>query len=48
MQMKNDRLALNKQLDWLRARTNQNRTERLKKINDKNVEKEKPESSDFN
>ena len=48
MQMKNDRLALNKQLDWLRARTNQNRTERLKKINDKNEEKEKPESSDFN
>ena len=31
LQMKNDRLALNKQLDWLRARTNQNRMERLKK-----------------
>ena len=36
MQMKKDRLALNKQLDWLRARTNQNRMERLKKINDEN------------
>ena len=31
LQMKKDRLALNKQLDWLRARTNQNRMERLKK-----------------
>ena len=31
VQMKKDRLALNKQLDWLRARTNQNRMERLKK-----------------
>ena len=48
MQMKKDRLALNKQLDWLRARTNQNRMERLKKIYDENEEKEKPESSDFN
>ena len=48
MQMKKDRLALNKQLDWLRARTNQNRMERLKKINDENEGKEKPESSDFN
>lgn len=36
MQMKKARLALNKQLDWLRARTNQNRLERLKKINDEN------------
>ena len=36
LQMKKDRLALNKQLDWLRARTNQNRMERLKKINDEN------------
>ena len=40
MQMKKDRLALNKQLDWLRARTNQNRMERLKKINDENEGKE--------
>ena len=48
MQMKKDRLALNKQLDWLRARTNQNRLERLKKINDENDGNEKPESSDFN
>ena len=48
MQMKKDRLALNKQLDWLRARTNQNRLERLKKINDENEAKEKSESSDFN
>ena len=48
MQMKKERLALNKQLDWLRARTNQNRLERLKKINDENEENEKPESSDFN
>ena len=48
MQMKKDQLALNKQLDWLRARTNQNRLERLKKINDENEGKEKPESSDFN
>ena len=48
MQMKKDRLALNKQLDWLRARTNQNRMERLKKINDENEGKKKPESSDFN
>ena len=48
MQMKKDRLTLNKQLDWLRARTNQNRLERLKKINDENEGKEKPESSDFN
>ena len=48
MQMKKDRLALNKQLDWLRARTNQNRMERLKKINDENEGNEKPESSDFN
>ena len=46
MQMKKDRLALNKQLDWLRARTNQNRLERLKKINDENEGNEKPESSD--
>ena len=30
--MKKGRLALNKQLDWLRARTNQNRLERLKKL----------------
>ena len=36
MQMKKDRLALNRQLDWLRARTNQIRLERLKKINDEN------------
>ena len=36
LQMKKDRLALNIQLDWLRARTNQNRMERLKKINDEN------------
>ena len=48
MQMKKDWLALNKQLDWLRARTNQNRLERLKIINDENEGKEKPESSDFN
>ena len=48
MQMKKDRLALNKQLDWLRVRTNQNRMERLKKINHENEGKEKPESSDFN
>ena len=48
MQMKKDRLALNKQLDWLRARTNQNRMERLKKINYENEGKENPESSDFN
>ena len=48
MQMKKDRLALNKQLDLLRARTNQNRLERLKKINDENEGNEKPESSDFN
>ena len=48
LQMKKDRLALNNQLDWLRARTNQNRLERLKKINDENEGNEKPESSDFN
>ena len=48
MQMKKDRLALNKQLDWLRARTNQNRLERLKKINVENEGNEKPESSNFN
>ena len=48
MQMKKDRLALNKQLDWLRARTNQKCMERLKKINDENEGKEKTESSDFN
>ena len=48
LQMKKDRLALNKQLDWLRARTNQNRMERLKKINDESEGKEKPESLDFN
>ena len=48
MQMKKDRLALNKRLDWLRARTNQNRLERLKKINYENEGNEKPESSDFN
>ena len=48
MQMKKDRLALNKQLDWLRARTNQNRLKRLKKIIDENEGKEKPESLDFN
>ena len=47
MQMKKDRLALNKQLDWLTARTNQNRLERLKKINDENEGKEKSESLDF-
>ena len=40
MQMKKDPLALNKQLDWLRARTNQNSLERLKKINDENEGKE--------
>ena len=34
LQMKKERLTLNKQLDWLRVRTNQNRMERLKKIND--------------
>jgi len=48
MQMKKDRLALNKQLDWLKTRTNQKLLERLKKINDENEGKEKPESSDFN
>ena len=48
LQMKKDRFALNKQLDWLIARTNQNRLERLKKINDENEGNEKPESSDFN
>ena len=48
LQMKKERLTLNKQLDWLRARTNQNRLERLKKINDENEGMEKPESSDFN
>ena len=48
MQMKNERYALNKQLDWLRESTNQNRLERLKKINDENEGNEKPESSDFN
>ena len=48
IQMKKDRLALNKQLDWLRARSNQNRLDRLKKINDENEAKEKPEPSDFN
>ena len=48
MQMKKDRLALIKQLDWLRARTNQNRLERLKKINDENEGKENSESADFN
>ena len=48
LQMNKDRLALNKQLDWLRTRTNQNRMERLKKINDENEGKKKPESSDFN
>ena len=48
MQMKKDRLTLNKQLDWLRARTNQNRMKRLKKINNENEGKEKPKSSDFN
>ena len=36
LQMKKERLTLNKQLDWLRARTNQNRLEKLKKINDEN------------
>ena len=48
LQIKKERLTLNKQLDWLRVRTNQNRLERLKKINDENEGKEKPESSDFN
>ncbi len=48
LQMKKERLALIKQLDWLRARTNQNRVERFKKINDENKGKEKPESSDSN
>ena len=48
MQMKKDRLALNKQLDWLRARTNQNCFKRLKKTNNENEGNEKPESSDFN
>ena len=48
LQMKKERLTLVKQLDWLRARTNQNRLERLKKINDENEGNEKPESSDFN
>ena len=48
LQMKKERLTLNKQLDWLRVRTNQNRLERLKKINDENEGKKKPESSDFN
>ena len=48
LQMKKHPLALNKQLDWLRARTNQNRLERLKKINDENEGNEKSESSDFN
>ena len=48
LQMKKDRLVLNKQLVWLRARTNQNRLEGLKKINDENEGKEKPKSSDFN
>ena len=48
LQMNKDRLALNKQLDWLRTMTNQNRMERLKKINDENEGKKKPESSDFN
>ena len=48
LQMKKERLTLNKQLDWLRTRTNQNRLERLKKINDENEGNEKPESSDFN
>ena len=48
LQMKKERLTLNKQLDWLRERTKQNRLERLKKINDENEGKEKPESSDFN
>ena len=48
LQMKKERLTLNKQLDWLRTRTNQNRLERLKKINDENEGKEKTESSDFN
>ena len=48
LQMKKDRLALNKQLDWLRARTNQNRLVRLKKINYEDEGNEKPESLDFN
>ena len=48
LQMKKERLTLNKQLDWLRVRTNQNRLERLNKINDENEGNEKPESSDFN
>ena len=48
LQMKKERLALKKQLDWLRVRTNQHRFERLKKINDEDEGKEKPESSDFN
>ena len=48
LQMKKYRLVLNKQLDWLRTRANQNRLERLKTINDENEGKEKPESSDFN
>ena len=48
LQMKKERLTLNKQFDWLRARTNQTRLERLKKINDENEGKKKPESSDFN
>ena len=41
LQLKKERIALNKQLDWLRARTNQNRMERLKKINDENEGKKK-------
>ena len=48
LQMKKERLTLNKQFDWLRVRTNQNRLERLKKINDENEGNEKPESLDFN
>ena len=48
LEMKKERLALIKQLDWLRARTNQNRLERLNKINNENEGNEKPESSDFN
>jgi len=48
VQIKKERLTLNKQLDWLRARTIQNRLVRLKKINDENEGKEKSESSDFN
>ena len=47
LQIKKYRLTLNKQLDWLRARTNQNRLKRLKKIYDENEGNEKPESSDF-